>query len=669
MNKIIFKYGVCVLALALCLFSLNSGVVFAYAHGLGTNISAPDGTVYAVTSQNGQTVRRPYTSAGAFLSYGFNSWGSVVAASSDDMALPLGSFIPPQDGKIICSDRGSDKGTCYIISRAQKFGFPSASVFTQQGFSFSHALSGDVSFLPSGAALESANQGHNPGTIVNKDGTLYFVGNNSGLWGFPSASIFTGWGYSFADAVTANSADRSLSVTQVLPARQAGSISPFEAYSQSSSSLQINNISPASGPINAQVVITGTGFAASGNYVSFQNQSGHISSGLTSADGTSLTFTVPDTMIKNCSQGLCSQTAVTPGSYNISVTTNNVNSNTLTFTVTSTTAAAPTITNLNPSSGTVGTNVTITGSGFTPTGNTVNFGTGSLGMWQNLNSSNGMTLQFNATWNYTCPMPPPCIGSQPCAIINCQQPAPPSPGTYPVTVINANGTSNSVNFNVTSGATAAPVISQLTPSSGAVGSVVTITGNGFTPTGNKITFGSLGTQYNPAYSVNSTDGSTLSFTVPSSDYHACQASTPPCYIANNFTQLGSYPVSVTNANGTSNSVNFNVTNAITASPYINSLSPTSGPTGTIVTIIGTGFAAKNTVYFGTGNGYIYPNVVSNDGKTILFTIPTKDIPTCPDTSPLCTIRSPDPPITPGTYPITVINSSQTSNSVTFTVTP
>src|SRR6185312_17234132 len=84
----------------------------AAVHADGTNVSDASGTVYMIVS--GQ--RRPYTSAGAFLSYGFNSFASVAQASAEDLALPVGSFIPPQDGSIICSDRGSDKGTCYEIS-------------------------------------------------------------------------------------------------------------------------------------------------------------------------------------------------------------------------------------------------------------------------------------------------------------------------------------------------------------------------------------------------------------------------------------------------------------------------------------------------------------------------------------------------------------------------
>jgi len=67
-------------------------VAQAQVHAAGTNVSDSSGTVWMVMPDG---TRRAYTSAGAFLSYGFNSWGAVVPASAEDLALPQGSFIPP----------------------------------------------------------------------------------------------------------------------------------------------------------------------------------------------------------------------------------------------------------------------------------------------------------------------------------------------------------------------------------------------------------------------------------------------------------------------------------------------------------------------------------------------------------------------------------------------
>ena len=190
---------------------------------VGTNISS-NGTVYMITA-DGQ--KRPYTSAGAFLSYGFNSWSGVVTANSADIALPTGNFIPPRDGKIICSDRGTDIGTCYLITDGKKAAFTSALIFESLGFGFSHALSGDVSFLASAADISNPNEAHPEGVLVNKNGTIYLAGDN-GLLGIPDLATLNSWGYSLTDSVNANVADSAKTQVGVMASHKPGALSPFE---------------------------------------------------------------------------------------------------------------------------------------------------------------------------------------------------------------------------------------------------------------------------------------------------------------------------------------------------------------------------------------------------------------------------------------------------------
>ena len=103
-------------------------------------------------------------------------------------------------------------------------------------------------------------------------------------------------------------------------------------------------------------------------------------------------------------------------------------------------------------------------------------------------------------------------------------------------------------------------------------------------------------------------------------------------------------------------------------PVISKLNPSSGPIGTKVTISGNGFmSSNNTVIFGMGIGSRYPNFISNDGRTIVFSIPSQDNPMCPDSSPRCPLRMPSP-ITLGAYAVSVTNSNGVSNNLTFTVT-
>lgn len=223
-------------------------LAFAVPHGSGVNIKTTDGTIYMISPDG---TRRPYTSAGAFLSYGFNSWSNVTTASQEDLYLPVGAYIPPQDGKIICSDRGTDKGTCYLISQSKKIGFPSEEVFKNQGFSFSQALYGDVSFitLDTPLSITDSYSAHKAGTLINKDSTIYLVSGNGAVMGIPNLEIFNSWGFKFSDVVPANSSDLPLSVTANLSMRNAGLLNPFyssNANSTYSSNAKVFGTSPSS---------------------------------------------------------------------------------------------------------------------------------------------------------------------------------------------------------------------------------------------------------------------------------------------------------------------------------------------------------------------------------------------------------------------------------------
>ncbi|MCC7160298.1 IPT/TIG domain-containing protein [Candidatus Nomurabacteria bacterium] len=107
----------------------------------------------------------------------------------------------------------------------------------------------------------------------------------------------------------------------------------------------------------------------------------------------------------------------------------------------------------------------------------------------------------------------------------------------------------------------APTISYLSPTYGPVGTTVTITGSGFSATGNKIRFGNLGVENSPSYNnLSSSDGTHLTFTVPYSNYYACWDSYPACMIAARMTAPGIYAVSVINSSGkVSNELSFAVT--------------------------------------------------------------------------------------------------------------
>jgi len=234
-------------------------------------------------------------------------------------------------------------------------------------------------------------------------------------------------------------------------------------------------------------------------------------------------------------------------------------------------------------------------------------------------------------------------------------------------------------------------IYNMTPTSGPTGTHVVIDGFGFT-NDNTIHFGSGAIVHVPITSsiaiACTTNPSckggihqTIEFDVPSTLNPACYYSEPRCLIASRETTPGDYQVSVQNSNGTSSSITFTVTSTSTNDPVIESITPTSGPVGTTVTLGGNGFTADNIIHFGGGavahvaaspavfNCPMQP-VGSTGGcgaysQMLTFTVPQSVGPYCPPGA-MCPMYL--QLITPGAYTVYVENSNGTSNKVTFAVT-
>jgi hypothetical protein len=222
-------------------------------------------------------------------------------------------------------------------------------------------------------------------------------------------------------------------------------------------------------------------------------------------------------------------------------------------------AAAPIVTSFSPTSGPVGTTVTVNGDHFTGT-TTVSFANVSAAF--TFNTDNRLTA--TAPSGFTS-------------------------GTIKVTNSAGTGESSGV-FTVTSG-TPAPVITSFTPTSGPVGAQVTINGDHFTGT-TTVKFGSA---------------SATSFTV--NNDNKITATVP--------TGATTGKISVTTPGGTiQSSGTFTVTG-----PVINSFSPTSGPVGTSVAIYGDHFTGTTIVRFGSTSASF---TVNNDNK-ITATVPSAAI--------------------------------------------
>ncbi len=304
------------------------------------------------------------------------------------------------------------------------------------------------------------------------------------------------------------------------------------------------------------------------------------------------------------------------------------------------TQSTPTISYLNPSSGGVGTSVTVFGTGFSTSGNTVYFGNAVI---SNLSSYDNQSVSFT--------VPGQLVGYGNQAVYL---------GTYPVSVTNAAGyTSNTQNFTVTSlGSSGAPTISSINgPASVSAGQSATWTLTVYNPSTSYATV-SVNWGDNYAYATNMSSQQllvqgtqTLSFT---HTYYSAGTYTAT------FTVSGSG-----GSNTTSSTVSVYGGSVIQNSPAaISVLQPTSGSVGTLVTIYGSGFSASgNVVRFGSGAIMNLPS--NNNGAIITFTVPSYLSAYCPGNYACPQYAQ---LVTPGTYNVSVQNANgSVSNSATFTV--
>jgi uncharacterized protein YjbI with pentapeptide repeats len=293
----------------------------------------------------------------------------------------------------------------------------------------------------------------------------------------------------------------------------------------------ITNFTPSSGAVGTSVILTGTNFTGA-TAVTFNGTSAVF----TVNSGTQITATVP----AGATTGPIGVT--TPGGTSTSSTNFSVS------------AAAPAITSFAPSSGAEGTSVTLTGTNFTGA-TAVTF--------------NGTSAVFTVN-----------SGTQ----ITATVPTGATTGLIGVTTPGGTATS-STNFTVLP---AAPTITSFTPSSGAVGTMVIITGSNFT--------GATAVTFNGAsavFTVNS--GTQITATVP--------------------TGATTGLIGVTTPGGTaSSSTNFTVS---AAAPTITSFAPSSGAVGTSVTLTGTNFTGATAVTF-NGASAVF---TVNSGTQITATVP------------------------------------------------
>ncbi len=253
-------------------------------------------------------------------------------------------------------------------------------------------------------------------------------------------------------------------------------------------------------------------------------------------------------VVDSATQVRCTSPAKSAGTISVTATTSGGTSNGVNYTYN---APTPTLSSINPNSGTTagGTACTLTGTNLTGC-SAVSFGG---------TAATGVVVD-SATQ------------------VRCASPAK-TAGTYSVTATTAGGTSNGVNFTYS---TAAPTLSAINPTSG-----TTAGGTACTLTGTNLTGCS-------AVSFGGTAGTGI--VVDSATQVRC---TSPAKSA------GAISVTATTGGGTSNGVTYTY---VTPAPTLSSIAPTSGTTagGTACTLTGTNLTGCSAVSFGgtAGTGIV-----------------------------------------------------------------
>jgi len=275
----------------------------------------------------------------------------------------------------------------------------------------------------------------------------------------------------------------------------------------------ISSFAPTSGVAGTSVVITGTNLTGA-TAVTFNSKSAAT---FTVDSATQITATVASgTTTGKIIVGTPSGTASSASNFTIQ--------------------NQPTISSFNPTSGAVGTAVTITGTNFT----------GATAVKFNSTAASSFTVNSDTQITATV-----ASGST----------------TGKITVTAPNGTATSAtNFTVI---VPAPTITSFNPTTGAAGTSVVITGTNFT--------GATAVKFNGTAATTFTVNSATQITAT---------------VASGST---TGPIAVTTAGGTATSAtNFTV---IIPAPTITSFNPTSGPVGTGVVITGTNFTGATAVAF------------------------------------------------------------------------
>ena len=425
---------------------------------------------------------------------------AVTLASGS--TLPNGVSLTDKGGGTAALTGAAQAGSYFFEIRATNGSSPDA----YQGFALTvnNPPPTVSSFTPTSAVT---------GSTVTISGTN-FAGANAVTFGTQAAASFTVVSGTQITATVPNGAT-SGTISVTTPQGTATSAAPFEP------TLSITRFGPASGPYGTFVTINGVGFTSSST-VKFNG----VAAAVTFVSSTELAATVPPSTPAGAGRISVTNTATPVG------TVLSAAGYTLTPHV------APSVTAFTPTSAPTGSSVTITGTNF----------------------SGASAVKFGGSFApFTVESATQIVASVPNGAVA---------GTISVTTAAGTGTS-SASFKPTLS------VSGLSPTSGPYGTVVTITGIGFT-TGSAVKFNGIA-----ATAVTFVSATQLKATVPPT--------------------ATSGRVTITNATAPAGAVVSAALYTVTphVAPTITSFTPTSGIIGSAVTITGADLSGASAVKFGS----------------------------------------------------------------------
>ncbi|MCE0539506.1 IPT/TIG domain-containing protein [Kineosporia rhizophila] len=530
----------------------------AVSFGAGNNASA-----FTVVSPTQITTTAPAHSAGTVDVRVLTPGGTSADTSADNYtyaAAPTVSGISPSAGPVAGGTSVTITGTNFTGASTVRFGGVDATSYTVNNSTSITAVTPAGAAGPAAIAVTTAGgtvttSGANRFTYVAAPVVTSVTPDQGPALGLPVTSVvIRGSGFSNASAVSfggtnplAFTVDNDTQITvPVLPGHPTGPVYVRVSTPNGGISAQdpgsvftyrgaptLTTLSPTSGPVSGgtSVTITGTGFTGTTGAAAVKFGATNATSYTVDSD-TQITAVAPAAPL-----GLA-------GPVNVTVTT--PIAATLNLAATFTYVAAPTVSGLLPASGPEagGTNVVITGTGFT-----------------------GAT---SVTFDGVPADGPITVSSD----LSITAKAPAGTGTAQVVVTAPGGTSSTAGAGNDFTYVAAPAVTSLSPSSGPAigGTTVTITGTDFTGT-SSVTFDGtpvVFTQFTPT-----------TITVPLAPAHAA----------------GDVDVVVTTLNGGPGAP---ATYTYLGAPTLGSVAPARGPLvgGNQVVLTGTGFNQATDVDFG-----------------------------------------------------------------------